>query len=59
MIKRVVECDHCHKQEQIYVSSLFGYELPKAWYTVRRGTSNDAKHYCSKQCMAKDEKTNE
>lgn len=29
MIKRVVECDHCHKQEQIYVSSLFGYELPK------------------------------
>lgn len=53
MIKRVVECDHCHKQEPIHIYSVFGYELPKTWYIVRRGTSDDAKHYCSRQCMVK------
>lgn len=63
MIKRVVECDHCHKQEPIQAYSLVGYEIPKTWYTVSRGTER-TRHYCSRTCMikdgiAKDEKADE
>lgn len=65
MIKRVVECDHCHKQHPIQTVGLFGgADIPKDWYTVTRGAEK-AKHYCSRMCMikdgaaVKDEKANE
>lgn len=64
MIKRVVECDYCHKQHPIQFVDLFGgADIPKDWYTVSRGTER-TRHYCSRTCMikdgiAKDEKADE
>ena len=60
MIKRVVECDYCHKQHPINFAGLFvGADIPKDWYTVARGTEK-AKHCMIKDGAAvKDEKTNE
>lgn len=53
MIKRVVECDYCHKQHPVQYVDLLGMTgIPDDWYTVTRGTEK-VKHYCSKICMVK------
>jgi hypothetical protein len=53
MIRTVVECNFCGKQQDIQRLGLFGnYSIPAGWFTVAANNAK-AEHYCSRECMMK------
>lgn len=56
MIRTIVQCDYCGKQQDIQRLGLMGnYNIPAGWFTVASAESN-AEHYCSRKCMARQAK---
>lgn len=63
--KKPVECDICHKEDQMRYFEEdrdWWWELPYGWYLVfhyikgdgeRYGDMEDVAHYCSSECVIK------